>query len=264
MKKTFPTEFVFQVFSLLIAFILVHAIYVTLVRPQAEAFLAQEAANMRANPDYVQQRSFYVVLKDYEQETCFVLMLWAFAILGYKGREAYRQQQLLQRDLLQLPENLPIGVEDTRELSRRLQALPAAVQDYLLPRALLTAIERFGATQNIQNVSTAAREVCESEGERMESELSIIRYIAWAIPSVGFIGTVRGIGDALGQAHRAVEGDITGVTAGLGVAFNSTFIALVISIVLMFFIHQLQLMQERLVLDSERYLDHALVRRLRS
>jgi biopolymer transport protein ExbB/TolQ len=212
----------------------------------------------------VQQRSFYVVVKDYEQETCFVLMLWAFAILGYKGRETYLQQQLLHRDLLQLPENLPIGVEDTRELTRRLQALPAAVQDYLLPRALLIAIERFGATQNIQNVSTAAREVCESEGERMESELSIIRYIAWAIPSVGFIGTVRGIGDALGQAHRAVEGDITGVTAGLGVAFNSTFIALVISIVLMFFIHQLQLMQERLVLDSERYLDHALVRRLRS
>jgi biopolymer transport protein ExbB/TolQ len=264
MKKTFPTEFVFQVFSLLIAFILVHALYVTLVRPQAAAFLTQEAANLRADPEYVQQRSFYVVLKDYEQETCFVLMLWAFAILGYKGRETYRQQQLLQRDLLQLPENLPIGVEDTRELSRRLQALPAAVQDYLLPRALLTAIERFGATQNIQNVSTAARDVCDSEGERLESELSIIRYIAWAIPSVGFIGTVRGIGDALGQAHRAVEGDITGVTAGLGVAFNSTFIALVISIVLMFFVHQLQLMQERLVLDSERYVDHALVRRLRS
>jgi biopolymer transport protein ExbB/TolQ len=75
---------------------------------------------------------------------------------------------------------------------------------------------------------------------------------------------VRGIGDALGQAHRAVEGDITGVTASLGVAFNSTFIALVISIVLMFFIHQVQLLQERLVLDSERYVDRCLVRRLRS
>ena len=35
MKKAFPTEFVYQVFSLLIAFILVHAIYVTLIRPQA-------------------------------------------------------------------------------------------------------------------------------------------------------------------------------------------------------------------------------------
>jgi biopolymer transport protein ExbB/TolQ len=264
MKKNFPAELVYQVFSLLIAFILVHAVYVTLVRPQATAFLEQEAANMLADPGYVQQRSFFVVIKDYEQETCFVLMLWAFSILGYKGRAVYRQQKLLERDLLQLPDNLPIGTEDTRSLVDRIRSLPGQMQDWLLPRALLTAIERFAATRNVQNVSTAARDLCNSEGERLESELSIIRYIAWAIPSVGFIGTVRGIGDALGQAHRAVEGDITGVTASLGVAFNSTFIALVISIVLMFFVYQLQLMQERLVLDSERYVDSWLVRRLKS
>ena len=262
MRKSFPAELVYQVFALLIAFILVHAVYVTLIRPQANAFLEQQAASQLADPGYVPQRSFYVVIKDYEQETCFVLMLWAFAILGYKGRAVYRQQQLLERDLLQLPDNLPIGAEDVRGLTERLQGLPGALPDYLLPRALLTAIQRFAATRNVQNVSTAARDVCDSEGERLESELSIIRYIAWAIPSVGFIGTVRGIGDALGQAHRAVEGDITGVTASLGVAFNSTFIALVISIVLMFFVHQLQLMQERLVLDSERYVDNWLVRRL--
>ncbi|UCC55405.1 MAG: MotA/TolQ/ExbB proton channel family protein [Gammaproteobacteria bacterium] len=264
MKKNFPAELVYQVFSLLIAFIIVHAVYVTLVRPQAAAFLEQESANMLADPAYVQQRSFYVVIKDYEQETCFVLMLWAFSILGYKGRAVYHQQKLLEHDLLQLPENLPIGSEDTRSLVERIRSLPGRMQNWLLPRALLTAIERFSATQNVQNVSTAARDVCSSEGERLESELSIIRYIAWAIPSVGFIGTVRGIGDALGQAHRAVAGDITGVTASLGVAFNSTFIALVISIVLMFFVHQLQLMQERLVLDSERYVDSWLVRRLKS
>ena len=210
----------------------------------------------------VQQRSFFVVIKDYEQETCFILMLWAFAILGFKGRTTFRQQSLLGEDLLRLPADLPIGPEDTRDLAGRIQSLPSSMHHYLLPRALLTAIERFAATRNVQNVSTAARDICDSEGERLESELSIIRYIAWAIPSVGFIGTVRGIGDALGQAHRAVEGDITGVTSSLGVAFNSTFIALVISIILMFFIHQLQLMQERLVLDSERYIDHWLIRRL--
>ena len=236
MKRGFPSELVYQVFSLLIAFIIVHAVYVTLVRPQAEDFMVQEAANMQADPGYVQ----------------------------HKGRAAFSQHRLLDQDLLRLPENLPIGPEDTRELAGRITTLPRGVQHYLLPRALLTSIERFAATRNVQNVSTAARDICDSEGERLESELSIIRYIAWAIPSVGFIGTVRGIGDALGQAHRAVEGDITGVTASLGVAFNSTFIALVISIVLMFFIHQLQLMQERLVLDCERYVDHWLVRRLKT
>jgi len=264
MKKNFPNEFVFQLFALLIAFILVHALYVTWVRPQAESFLEQQAVQLRDNPDAVQQRSFFVVIKDYEQESCFILMLWALAILTYKGLVVYRQQRLLQHDLLQLPDNLPIGREDTHELAERLNTLPDADRESLLPRALLTAVERFAATGNVQDVSTAARDICESEGERLESELSIIRYIAWAIPSVGFIGTVRGIGDALGQAHRAVEGDITGVTASLGVAFNSTFIALVISIVLMFFIHQLQLMQERLVLDSERYVDRWMIRRLKT
>jgi len=264
MRKNFPSEFIYQVFALLIAFILVHAVYIALVRPQADAFIQAQTEALRDHPDAIQQRSFYVVIKDYEQETCFVLMLWALAILGYKGRAVYRQYRLLDQDLLKLPEDLPIGPEDTRELAARLQALPQPLRSFLLPRALMTAIERFAATRDVQAVSTAARDICSSEGDRLESELSIIRYIAWAIPSVGFIGTVRGIGDALGQAHRAVEGDITGVTASLGVAFNSTFIALVISIVLMFFIHQLQLMQERLVLDSERYVDHWMVRRLKS
>jgi len=264
MTRRLPTEMLYQLFALLIAFIVVHAVYVALVRPQARADLQATATALQADPDLVPTRSFYVVVKDYEQETCFVLMLWALAILGYKARAALREQGLLDRDLLQLPESLPIGVEDTRELAARLTALPEGERSALLPRALLTAVERFAATRNVQDVSTAARDLCSSEGERLESELSIIRYIAWAIPSVGFIGTVRGIGDALGQAHRAVAGDITGVTASLGVAFNSTFIALVISIVLMFFIHQLQLLQERLVHDSERYIDHWLIRRLRS
>ena len=85
----------------------------------------------------------------------------------------------------------------------------------------------------VQDVSEAVRTICESESDRLDSELSMVRYIAWAIPSIGFIGTVRGIGDALGQAYKAVEGDIAGVTASLGVAFNSTFVALVISIIIM-------------------------------
>ena len=107
-----------------------------------------------------------------------------------------------------------------------------------------------------------ANTLCESEGERLESELSMIRYIAWAIPSVGFIGTVRGIGEALGQAHRAVDGDIAGVTESLGTAFNSTFIALLISIVVMFLVHQLQLLQERQVFDTQTYIDHNLIRHM--
>jgi biopolymer transport protein ExbB/TolQ len=92
----------------------------------------------------------------------------------------------------------------------------------------------------------------------------MVRYITWAIPSIGFIGTVRGIGAALGRAHEAMAGDIAGVTGSLGVAFNSTFVALLISMVVMFFMHQLQLMQERLVLDAYAISENRLLRFLKS
>ena len=91
----------------------------------------------------------------------------------------------------------------------------------------------------------------EIAADHLDSSLSLVRYISWAIPAIGFIGTVRGIGEALAQADKAVQGDIAGVTQSLGVAFNSTFIALLISIFLMFLVHQLQLLQERLVYDAE-------------
>jgi biopolymer transport protein ExbB/TolQ len=92
----------------------------------------------------------------------------------------------------------------------------------------------------------------------------MIRYIAWAIPSIGFIGTVRGIGAALADAHEAISGNIAGVTASLGVAFNSTFIALLISIFIMFLSHQLTLQQERLVLSTQRYCDKNLLRHIKT
>jgi len=263
MNKAFPSEFVYQLFALLIAFILVHAVYVSVIRPGARAFLKQEYAAMQVDPDYVGQRSGYVVLKDYEQESTFVLMFWALAIIGYKGARVYQEQRVLETGVGGLGELGVIHLDSAEGLLDEIEATDQARLDFLLPRAMIAALERFTATGQVQDAASTAREVCATEAERLESELSIIRYIAWAIPSVGFIGTVRGIGDALAQAHKAVEGDITGVTASLGVAFNSTFVALVISIVLMFFIHQLQRMQESMVLDTGNFCDHTLIRRLR-
>ena len=264
MKRTFSTEFVFQVFSLIIAVIIVHAVYVSIVRPSAAAIVEEQRILIEEDPDYVPDRSFFVIVQDFEQEACFILMLWAFAIMGYKAYYANRERQLLDRELVPIAEGVRILPEDTREYARQLQALPQEEQGLLLPRAMLAALQRFGATRNVQDVSSSTHTLVSSEAERLESELSMIRYIAWAIPSIGFIGTVRGIGSALAVAHRAVDGDISGVTESLGVAFNSTFIALVISIVVMFIVHQLQLLQERLVFEAETYVDQSLIRHMQA
>ncbi len=264
MKQQLPVEFIYQFFSLIIAGILVHAIYVSVIRPNANLVLAQQAEQVNSNPDYVPERSAYVVVRDFEQEACFILMLWAMSLMGYKAWQTLQEKRILELDLIPRAQGTSILPEDTRELSRPVQALPPPQQGFLLPRALLTALHRFRSTRNIQDVSNAVRAICEAESERMDSELSMIRYIAWAIPSIGFLGTVRGIGQALGQAHQAAQGNIAGVTQSLGIAFNSTFVALLISILIMFLMHQLQLAQERLALDTEEYCDARLIRHLQS
>jgi biopolymer transport protein ExbB/TolQ len=257
-----PSELLFSVFSLIVFVIVVHATYVTVIRPRASEVLAEQRAAMKVDPNYVAERSVYVLLKDWEQESEVILGLWALAIIGYKTWHARHERALLARDLVHVPEGMKILPEDTREYARPLEALPPAEGECLLPRALLVALYRFGATRDVQDVSDAARGVCAAEADRLDSELSMLRYIAWAIPAIGFIGTVRGIGDALGEAHKAVTGDVSGVTEGLGTAFNSTLAALLISIVLMFLLHQLHLAQERFVLDSETYLDRNLIRHM--
>ena len=262
MNRQLPFELLYQVGALVIAVILVHLAYVTMIRPNADALLELQLEKEQSGEPYVQQRSLSVMLKDYEQEACFILMFWAIAIMGYKGRNALRERSMLQQDVVRVSEGMSILPEDIREYTRPIQALPEESQNYLLPRALLSALQRFGSTRNVHDVSEAVKSICEAEADRLDSELSMVRYIAWAIPSIGFIGTVRGIGEALGQAYKAVEGDISGVTASLGVAFNSTLIALVISIVIMFLMHQLQLIQERLVLDAQTYCDQSLIRHL--
>jgi biopolymer transport protein ExbB/TolQ len=232
------------------------------VRPVAEAQMRADREAIVKDPDHVSQRSVHVLIKDYEQEAVIILMLWALAILGYKAVAQGHEMRALRAELLRLPEGMKILPEDTREYARQLEALPEGSRNLLVPRALLAALARFGATRNLQDASTVAHGVCQSEAERLDSDLSMLRYIAWAIPAIGFIGTVRGIGDALSQAHKAVTGDISGVTEGLGVAFNSTLIALLLSILLMFLMQQLQQAQERRVLDTETWLDQRVIRNL--
>ena len=258
----FSKEFIFQVFALLISVIIVHSAYVAVIRPKASADMRMERERIEAGTDEEAVRSIPVLIKDYEQESCFILLFWAVAIMTYKFRLAAAEHGMLSEDLLNVGEGMRILPEDTLDLSRKVQSLPKGQQEMLVPRILVAGLGRFRATRNVQDVSTTVRGLCEGEAERLDSELAMVRYIAWAIPSIGFIGTVRGIGQALGRAHMAVEGDITEVTQSLGVAFNSTLIALFISIVLMFIVHQLQLMQERYVMDAERYGDERLVSNL--
>ena len=244
--------------------IAVQITYSLVVQPRAQAWIETQRALVAAHPGYRPERSFFVIIKDREQQTTIIIALWAAVLSFMQFAETRRQRKLLEADLLRLPPGVVILPEDAQEYQRRLEQLPGNEHNFVVPRVLRSALKRFGATRNVQDASTTVHNTCESEMSRLDSELAMLRFSVWATPALGFIGTVRGIGVALQGAELAMKGDTSAVTGGLGVSFNSTLIALSLCLLLMFLLHEIQLAQERLVLDTERYADEQLIARLSS
>jgi biopolymer transport protein ExbB/TolQ len=240
--------------ALIISIVAVHLLYIGYIRPDATLILKEAKEAGLSAP-----RNIVVILKDYEQEICLILMCWGAFLIVSKCIEIMKYKYLFNVDLIE------DSVNDSSELSSVLKALnnlSFKIKDTPLVRTLMSSIRRYLITKNVQDTSDAIESSVEILALSQEAQNSMIRYLIWAIPSIGFIGTVRGIGQALSQADQALEGDIAGMTDSLGVAFNSTFVALLISIGLMFLLHQLQRLQDGLVVDTQKYCESFLLDRI--
>lgn len=264
------TKTLSNIIALVVCVVAVHITYIGYIRPQASLVLEASRQAGQSAP-----RHLVVILKDYEQEICLILMLWGmFLILG-KCLAILREQYLFSVDLLEEPaqepeeaaegeaaEDSPGEFHGLSSALKTLETLPPDIRETPLVKTLMTSLRRFLITQDVQNTSDAIESSVEALALKQDAENSMIRYLIWAIPSIGFIGTVRGIGQALSQADQALAGDIAGMTESLGIAFNSTLVALLISIALMFMLHQLQRLQDNLVVDTQDYCEAFLLNRI--
>lgn len=242
--------------ALIVSVVVVHLIYMGYVQPEAALLMETAKQAGQSAP-----RDIVVILKDYEQEICFILMLWGSYLILSKCRTILRDNYLFTVDIIEE------AAKDTSDPNIIIVELDKALSEELklkpLIRTIRAALARYAATKNVQNLSDAIESNIEALAVRQDAENSMIRYLIWAIPSIGFIGTVRGIGQALSLADKALAGDIAGMTDSLGVAFNSTLVALLISIFLMFLFHQLQRLQDGLLVQTQSYCDEHLLRRFK-
>lgn len=246
---------------LVISAVVVQLLYWLIISPNAEQalLLAQQQGQSVA-------RTFSVILKDYEQQICITLMLWGVYLITEKYLAITKNRYLFDIQLIADNDAPAAAQSTTAQMQFALREFEkiedAEIRNAPLIKTLSAAARRYVATEDVQNTSDAIVTGVEALAARIESENAMIRYLIWAIPSIGFIGTVRGIGQALSQADQALAGNIAGMTDSLGVAFNSTLVALFISIVLMFLLHELQRLQDRLVVDTQAYCEEFLLRRI--
>ena len=84
MKEGLLSDALYQLGALILAVIVVHAVYVAVIRPNAELIQEQQNIAQQTDENFVPERSIYIILRDFEQETCIILLLWAMAIIGMK------------------------------------------------------------------------------------------------------------------------------------------------------------------------------------
>ena len=104
------------------------------------------------------------------------------------------------------------------------------------------------------DVSDAVRTQAEVDLGRLVTSMATVHYLAWAIPALGFLGTVRGLSGGLsmaGKVGQEIQTFIDQATRHLTIAFDCTLIALVLSLVLMFLVHSVQRDEESLVIDCQ-------------
>jgi biopolymer transport protein ExbB/TolQ len=242
--------------ALAFAIVGTHLLYIGYIRP--EATLAIEISRQAGQSV---PRDLVVILKDYEQEICLMLMVWGMFLIIEKCLSILKHRYLFNVDLL---EGSSSKDGSLKSVLSSLGELPPKTKETPLVKILMSSLRRFVITNDVQSTSDAIESNVEALAIKQEAENSMIRYLIWAIPSIGFIGTVRGIGQALSLADQALAGDIAGMTNSLGVAFNSTLVALLISIILMFMLHQLQRLQDGLVVDTQEYCESFLLNRISS
>lgn len=200
-----------------------------------------------------------------EQVACYVCAVWAGLILLGRGREVRRQRAAFGWDLLPTDEGARILPEDARPLARKVDAVTGRGGPSILATMIRLGLTKYAISKSAPDVAEVVRTQADVEQARLVASMGTVNYLAWAIPAIGFLGTVRGLAGGMSMASSQ-EADlgrfIKQATDQLGVAFDCTFVALALSLGLMYLLHAVQQGEETLIIDCQGYCQEHLLLRL--
>jgi biopolymer transport protein ExbB/TolQ len=200
-----------------------------------------------------------------------LISFWALFLLGVKRLRLRREAAMLNRDLVVATADGLLRPDDAGVALAALRAEPDAIVDSFLARRLERALRHFQARRRVVEVVDFLAAESQADESRVDASYGLVRVFVWVVPTLGFIGTVIGIGAAVAgfsatlEAASSLDGmkDSIGlVTSGLGVAFDTTLLALVMSILIMFPANAVQRLEEAFLGQVDDYCSAHLLPRL--
>lgn len=131
-----------------------------------------------------------------------------------------------------------------------------------LGRRIVNVLEFVRSRQSAAALDDQLRSLADSDEMALENSYSLIRFINWAIPILGFLGTVLGITAAIsGVTPEVLEHNLSAVTDGLAEAFDTTAFALALTMITMFGSFLMERLEGNLLDRTNTYVDEQLAHR---
>ncbi|NLT69793.1 MAG: MotA/TolQ/ExbB proton channel family protein [Verrucomicrobiaceae bacterium] len=201
-----------------------------------------------------------------------LLTFWCMALLVMKWLKLRQQRRAMLIQALPTDISDEINTSNLKEFHDHVVNFPKPLRNTYIVNRIRKALEFFYVRQNNPEVAQMITSLSEVDAAKANGSYGMVKVFLWAIPIMGFIGTVVGIGAAIagfGAVFGAGEsGDMSQikeplltVLGSMGVAFDTTLLALVFSIMLSFPASSLQGEEDDLVSDVDEYcVDHLLKR----
>jgi DNA-directed RNA polymerase subunit RPC12/RpoP len=199
------------------------------------------------------------------------LFFWAATMLVGKLRKIRRQQRALLFDVL--PSNIGEKITENNldKFLEYISELPKnAVGSFLVTRCV-RGLEHFRVRKSAADTATMLSSQSDLDAGSVDSSYTMFHVFIWAIPILGFLGTVIGVSSAVGgftdtlsssSDMESLKVGLKSITGGLGTSFDTTLVALAMAMILTFPVSALQKREGDVIGEVDEYTNEYLLRRL--
>ena len=200
-----------------------------------------------------------------------LLTMWSFAILILKWRKLKQQREAMLLDVLPTELSREITLDSLDEFQEHIYGLPGESRQSFLVNRVIRGLEHFRVRRSAAETVTMMESQSDIDANNVASSYTIVKVFIWALPILGFIGTVIGVSSAVASLAgslesatdiSAVKDSLKDVFGGLGVAFDTTLLALVFSLMVKIPQSALQKSEEDLVTWVDEYCNENVLKRL--
>jgi biopolymer transport protein ExbB/TolQ len=200
------------------------------------------------------------------QHAVVVLFFWSLVILLFKTLKLRLQRRALDVRVLPDEPGSFISTSTVEQVLRRLREVADDPRNFVVLNRVEVALSNLRNLGRVGDVEEILRAQASQDESQMETSYALIQGFVWAIPVLGFIGTVLGLSQAIGsftsvlgagQDVSAITGALGQVTAGLATAFDTTLVALVAALLI-------QLLMVVVKASEEEFLDEAMEHGIRN